>query len=62
MTDCSVSEASPLLDKTLTAGGSRARRNGSDRVLRIGVDVAAFAVLAFVILSGTYPHPFPLLE
>jgi methyl-accepting chemotaxis protein len=30
--------------------------------LRISIDVAALAALSFVILSGTYPRPFPVLE
>jgi methyl-accepting chemotaxis protein len=33
----------------------------AERTLRIGIDVAALAALSFVIVTGTYPQPFPLL-
>jgi len=38
------------------------RSRPTDQVLRIGIDVAALAALAFVILTGAYPRPFPFLE
>ncbi len=38
------------------------RGRGEDRFLRVGVDLAAVATLAFVLLTGDYPRPFPFVE
>jgi methyl-accepting chemotaxis protein len=37
-------------------------RVGEDRFLRIGVDVAALATLALVVVTGEFPHPVPVAE
>ncbi len=34
----------------------------ADQTLRVGIDLAALAALALIILTGSYPRPFPLLE
>jgi len=34
----------------------------AEQVLRVGVDLFALAALAYVILTGDFPHPFPVLE
>ncbi len=46
-----------LTDQTTAPHG-----RGEDRFLRVGVDLAALATLAFVVLTREFPHPFPVLE
>ena len=38
------------------------QHRGEDRFLRVGIDFAALATLAFVLLSAEFPRPFPVLE
>jgi len=38
------------------------RAKGEDRFLRVGVDLAAAAMLAFVLATGEFPHPLPAVE
>jgi len=46
----------------LTVARAKPASRRAEQGLRVGIDVAALAALAFVILTGLYPRPFPILE
>ena len=49
-------------DPTLSDELAVKRSISAEQVLRAGVDLLALAALAYVILSGEFPRPFPILE
>ena len=49
-------------DPTLSDELAVKRSISAEQVLRAGVDLLALAALAYVILSGDFPRPFPILE
>ena len=52
----------PLGGNELAETAESHQGRGEDRFLRVGVDLAALATLAFVVATGEFPHPLPALE
>jgi methyl-accepting chemotaxis protein/putative methionine-R-sulfoxide reductase with GAF domain len=51
-----------LGDNELSDDSKAANARSAEQVLRVGVDLLAVLALAYVIVAGEFPHPFPLLE
>ena len=46
----------------MTHGSAATYSRSAEQTLRVGVDLIALAALAYVIVSGVFPHPFPIPE